>query len=963
VNPGFRSRIIEFHKGWKKAEELLNHHTPMKTRIFYLCILVFLSACTRGRSVHGPPIQLRCEYEVDPLGIDVEHPRLFWVVNDRRQGANQTAYRILVSEDESSVRRSVGDIWDSGKVTSNQSIQVVYDGASLVSGKRYYWTVQTWDNDNRPSVFSESAWWEMGLLEQDDWDASWIGDGSVAPVRDEDFYRDIPAPLFRKPFEIGKTVERARLYISGLGYYEAYLNGTKAGDRVLDPGWTNYGKRVQYSTYDVTDLLQEGDNVIGVMLGNGWYNPLPMRLFSRWNLREILTIGQPGFIAHLRIYYSDGTEAVLTSDETWKTTEGPILRNNVYLGEKYDARREQPGWDQPGFDDSTWKSAVRAEAPAGRLVAQIQPPIRITRTLQPVAVTEPEPGTFVVDMGQNFAGWIRMRVQGPASTEVKLRYGELLFDDGALNGLTTVACQIKEMWNTDGGPGAPKTAWQEDTYILKGVEEEFFQQHFTFHGFRYIEVKGYPGTPTVDDFTGLRLNADLESAGSIDGSNDLFNRIQEMLEWTFLSNVFSVQSDCPAREKFGYGGDIVAVGESYLYNYNMANFYTKTVRDFQDDVRPNGGMPETAPFNGIQSKGLGEGSGPIGWQVAHPYLQLLLYRFYGDKRLIEEQYPTTRRLIEFLRTRAGNHFIDIGISDHESVDPKPEALTSTAFYFHHVKLMAEFAGILGYRQDAEMYRLLVDSIKTAFVDRFLDPSTGRFDSGTQGAQAFALWYDLVPEESKQQSFERLIDEVVDRHQGHLSTGIFGIKMTLDVLRRYNRSDMAYQMADQRTYPGWGWMLENDATTFWESWAGEENAPSHNHPMFGSVGEWFFRSLAGINPAVDAVGFDRLIIRPQGIEKMESFKGHYDSIRGTIRSDWRKEDGTFYLDVEIPANTEALIYVPLTGRDSNVVEANGSMLIEDGETVGLIPGLSFERLEEEYAVFRTGGGTYSLKVEG
>ena len=935
----------------------------MFMRTINLIILVVFSACSADLSDFGPPSNLRCEYETNPLGIDVTVPRLSWVVNDTRRGAVQSAYRILVSENEKTLRDDVGDVWDSGKVNTNQSVQVTYRGLPLASGSRYYWKVQIWDQAGRPSGFSQAAWWEMGLLDRDEWGANWIGDGASVPDRDEDFYEDIPAPLFRKPFPAEADVKKARLYISGLGYYEAFINGQRVGDHVLDPGWTNYGKRVQYSTYDVTDLIKQGENVLGVMLGNGWYNPLPMRLFGRWNLREILTIGQPKFIAHLKIRYTDGREEVISSDETWKVSGGPILRNNVYLGEKYDARLEQTGWRQPGFEDTAWSLAIHVEPPAGRLIAQIQPPIRITRTLNPVAITEPEPGTFIVDMGQNYAGWIRMRVQGSEGTEIKMRYGELLYNDGALNGLTTVACQIKEMWRMDGGPGAPKTAWQEDTYILKGGEEEYFQQHFTFHGFRYIEVKGYPGTPTLDDFIGLRLNADLESAGAIESSNELFGQIQNMVDWTFLSNVFSIQSDCPAREKFGYGGDIVAVGESYIFNYNMANFYTKTVRDFADDVRPNGGMPETAPFNGIDSKSLGEGSGPIGWQLAFPYLQRLLYRFYGDTRILEEQYPVTRRQIEFLRTRADNHFIDIGISDHESIDPKPEALTSTAFYFHHVKLLADFAAILGYNEDAQTYSLLADSIKNAFIERFMDPKTGRFDTGTQGAQAFALWYDLVPEEVSDLSFDLLVENIIDRHHGHLSTGIFGIKMTFDVLRRYNRSDVAYLMAGQTSYPGWGWMLENGATTLWESWLGEENAPSHNHPMFGSVSEWFYRSPAGINPAPDAAGFDKMIIRPQGIEQMDHFQGHYDSIRGTVRSEWRKENDTFYLEVEIPANTEALIYIPSSTGAADVIKERASIIFQGGSAIGTSPGLTFEFIAYDAVVFRAGGGVYRFEVSG
>ena len=635
-------------------------------KLLYLLLPMFLSVCQGNKTdvTNQAPFNLKCEYLNNPLGIDTQAPGFSWEVSNKSRGALQSAYELIVATSKEKLARDEGDMWDSGRTEGTNNSYVIYDGQPLQSFVRYYWKVKYWNQNGQPSPYSSTAWFETAIIHQDEWLASWIGDGSKAPTNDEDFYKDIPNPLLRKTFEVSKKVKKARLYITGLGYYEAYLNGKKIGEDVLSPGWTQFAKRVLYSTYDITGQIRQGENTLGAMLGNGWYNPLPLRLFQKFNLRESLTIGQPKLLAQLRITYDDGSVETIKSDESWKTGEGFILKNNVYLGEWQDARKEQDGWKKSGFDASAWKQAVEDTPPGGMLKAQLTPPNRITRVIQPVALTMPAPGIYVYDLGQNFAGWIRFRVNGQAGQTIKMRYGELLYDNGRVNGMSTVAGQLKEVWHMNGGPGAPKTAYQEDTYVLKGNGDEVFQQHFTFHGFRYVEVTGLTEKPRTDDLEGLRINADLDKTGYFTCSDTLLNKIQEMTDWTFLSNVFSVESDCPAREKFGYGGDIVAVGEAFMYNYDMTNFYRKTVRDFQADARPNGGLPETAPYNGIQTEGFGDGTGPIGWQLAHPYILDKLYQFYDDKKFVEDQYPTVVKLVEFLKTQAKGNLIDHGIGDH-----------------------------------------------------------------------------------------------------------------------------------------------------------------------------------------------------------------------------------------------------------------------------------------------------------
>jgi alpha-L-rhamnosidase len=917
-----------------------------------LALAVSAFACRgAGLKVEG----LKCEYRVNPLGLDTPRPRLSWLLESPERGQRQTAYQVIAATTPALLSKDKGDLWDSGKVSSGESVHVAYAGQLLRPGQRVYWKVRTWDRDDRPSGYSAAAWWEMGLLAPADWRAAWITRQRTEPLSEQQMFEDHPAPLFRKEFPIGKKISRARVYVSGLGYYELRLNGQRIGDHVLDPGWTTYSKRVLYSTYDVTDQLKQGRNALGVMLGNGWFNPLPLRLWGHINPRDSLTIGEPRVIVQLVADFTDGTSQTIVTDESWKAGNGPILRNSVYLGEIYDARKEQPGWDKPGFDDSGWQPAVSAAEALGPLRAQDAPPIRVTRVLKPVKLTEPKPGVHIFDLGQNFAGWTRLRVQGPAGTRVKLRYGELLYPDGTLNGMTAVCGQVKQ-----GGPGyrydgtgAPKTAWQTEEYILKGEREEIYTPRFTFHGFRYVEVTGFPGKPTLASLEGLRLNSDVAAAGSFVCSNERFNRIQQMVLWTELSNLFSVESDCPHREKFGYGGDIVAAGEMAIFNFGMSRFYAKAVQDLADAVRPNGGFTETAPFVGISDEGLGDKSGPVGWGTAHPFLLWRLYQHYGDRRLLEENYEPAKRWIALLRLHAQDGILDNGISDHESLAPKPRALTGTAFYYFNVQLFSRIARALGKEADAAQADALAESIKTAFNRRFLQPGTGRYDTATQGCQAFALYMGLAPADEKDRALAVLVRDIEDAHAGHLTTGIFGTRFMLHALADSGRADVAFKVVNQSTFPGWGHMLEGGATTLWEHWEFSDNTYSHNHPMFGSVSEWFYRVLAGINAAPDAAAFDKIIIRPQPVGDLTWVKASYDSVHGKVVSDWRREACKFNLRVRVPVGATATVFLPAK---------DGTPVTEGGKPVERAAGVKSVSRESGNAVVAVGAGKYEFTSE-
>ncbi len=885
------------------------------------------------------PEHLTCEYLVSPLGIDAQRPRFGWELAGEGRNLHQSAYEIIVADNASDASDGTGNVWSSGKLASAEQNQIEYGGKRLEPFTRYFWRVRVFDAADEPSAWSPTAWFETAMLQATDWTSKWISDGSANPSRDEEYYKSDPMPLFRKTFMAGRRVQSARLYITGLGYYEAFINGERVGDRVLDPGWTTYRKQVLYSVYDITSMINNGDNVIAVTLGNGWWNPLPFKLFGRWDLRDYQQTGRPCLRAEIHLRYDDSTTDIIATDNSWLTRRGPVVRNNVYLGEHYDARLEIAGWNTLRQKTDSWTNSTEVEGPQGVLTVQMQPPIRVTTELHPVSVREHKPGVFIADFGQNFAGVIQIRVKGPAGTKINFRYGEGLFDDGSLNVMTTVATQIKK-GGIRGGPGAPETAWQEDSYTLKGKGLETWSPRFTFHGFRYVEITGWPGKPTIDDIEGLRMNSDLEPNGKFLCSNEFLNQLHGVVQWTFLSNVFSVQSDCPGREKMGYGADIAVTANAFMYNYNMTHFYGKTLHDYRNEQRPLGGMTEIAPFTGIADRGYGDLSGPLGWQLVFPYLQEQMYQFYGDKRIVDANYEPLQKQIEFLKSQAKYNLFFWDISDHEALDPKPEGLTASAFYYAHLRLAARFAGLLGKKDDSIAYTTLSQQVRRAIVRQYHIPGTGRFDNGTQSAQLFALWYDLTPE--KAESLNAFLSEL-KRHHGHLSTGIFSTKMFFDVMRENDLGETAYQVVNVKDFPGWRYMLENGATTLWETWAFPETGPSRNHPMFGSVDEWFYRSLLGINPG--APGFSHVIIKPQPAGDLAWAKGSYRSIRGEIESSWVRKGDTFTLNVMIPANVTAQIWVP----------SKPDAPVRDGDNL-----ISSIRYDGGYAVVEVGSGQYSFQ---
>lgn len=916
--------------------------------------LALMTAAFHGIAAAGlVPLDLR----VDGLGsgaVVSSKPRLSWRVESEQRAQAQSAWQVLVASSVEVLAKDQGDLWDSGKQAATRSPSAAYDGKALAAGKRYHWKVRCWDRAGQASTWSEPALLEIAPMSPADWQgARWIDDGRDNPLKDEDFYRPDPAPLLRQEFTLAKPVGRARLHVAGLGYVRTSLNGERLADEVLDPPWTAFDQRILFRSHDVTAAVKEGANCLGLSLGNGWFNPLPLRMWGHRNIRGSLVTGRPRAIACLVIEHDDGSRTTVTTGPGWKVAQGPTVRNSVFLGEERDARLAIAGWDKPGFDASAWKPVRLAEAPLEPLKPILDmPPVRATETIRPVAVTSPAKGVCIVDFGTNFTGVPEIDLEVPAGDRIVLRYGEILHPDGTLNPMTSVCGQIKGMRKDKqgvespiGGPGAPAIAWQQDVYTARGGKETY-RPDFTFHAFRYMEITGLSEAPELESIRGIRLHSELPDAGSFSCSNELFNRIQTITRNTFLNNVVSVQSDCPHRERFGYGGDIAVTSEAYLMNFDMAGFYAKTVRDWADGARPDGNFTDTAPFVGVQYCG-------VGWAMAHPLLLEQLYQHYGDKALIAEQLPAAIRWFDLEASKRKNSLVVQGLGDHEAMPRIAGPVLTTPMFIDTARRMARLSRVAGSEKDALRFDLMAEESATAWVNSFinLDETTGEVGGGSQSEQVMALGFGVVPESRRKAVFDFLVSDLTGKADGpSLTTGIFGTRFLLEQLTQNGRHDLAYALADRKTFPSWGWMLENGATTLWETWKESDNTFSHNHPMFGSISAWFIRHLGGIQAADDAVGFDRIVICPQTGHGLEWVKSSHRSVRGRIESNWKAAAGVKEFEIVIPPDSEALVELPV---------AEGEIVTESSKPLAEAEGVTL--LEAPVHRMKVGSGKYRFEI--
>lgn len=900
---------------------------------------------------------LHCEMLAKPLCIETQHPRLGWALGAAERGQYQSAYQVLVAAAPETLARNVGDLWDSGKVRSGASAHVMYQGKPLASGQQAYWKVRVWDQDGRPTAWSLPGVWEMGKLAQEDWQGKWIGmppqpDGTPPSVDDFPTYTDPPsvetvkrmlapepqngAPQLRKKFTLsGKSYRRARAYVCGLGYYELYFNGKRVGDldgpRMLEPGQTDYEQRALYSVYDALGFLPEGKElVVSIVLGNGFFNQRAI-----WG---DLTYGMPRCLAQIEIDYEDGTRDVLVTDETWKVQRGPILMNNVYAGEHYDARFESPGWETPAFDDSDWLNAMVLDAPTQRLEAQIAPPIRVLGTRAPVSVKETEPGVWTFDFGQNLAGWCRLEARGPAGTVVSMRYAETLGADGKIDTAST-------------GVFATFTE-QVDTYVCKGTGiPEFWEPRFTYHGFRYVEVRGLTRPANNTILTAVLVHTENPRNGTFECSDATLNKLHETALWTMSSNLHSIPTDCPAREKCGWLGDAHIVAPMCLYNYYMPHFWRKYLRDIETTRR--GSVPSMiAPGKRLC------GVATPDWATAFIQIPWDLYLYMGDEAALVEHYDGMRALIEqlTLQTKAG--ILEAGLGDWcppGSVEPKlvPVPLTSTAYLYHDAVIMAETANVLGKGDDADRYRTLARATKDAFLAKFYN--VGKKTFGSQTADAFALYLGLYPDEDQQALADSLADDVMAK--GYHTTGITGSKYLYWALGEYGHGDVAMKLLHRTDYPSFGYLFGLGATTFWECWGEKEldekwGARSLNHPMQGGFDHWFYSGIAGIRPDPAGPGFQRTRFAPQILPGLTWAKADVGSLYGNIHADWKIENGALAYTIAVPVNTTASVRLPV--GEPQLVQESGKPLPE-------LTGIRLLARTPAYLDYEVPSGQYTFTI--
>ncbi len=878
------------------------------------------------QTVSGPgaPANLRCEYLSDPMGVDTPRPRFSWVLAHSERGEKQVAYQVLVATKPDTLAQDRGDQWDSGKVQSEDSTQVVYGGKALESGRAYYWKVRYWDKEGKGSGYSRTARFGMGLLSRDEWKGVWIGGGSGKGNE------------FRKEFTLSAGATGARVYITALGYYELRVNGRKIGQNVLDPGWTTYPQRVLYSTYDISSALRQGPNAVAVTLGGGWAT----------QFADFAYYQSPAFLLQMNIEMEGGRQLSVASDGAWKTTRGPILEDSIFDGEVYDARRETTGWDTPGFDDSAWSAAQTVEGSAGIRSAQMMPPIRVVDTLVPVRLTSPQPGVYLFDMGQNMSGWARLRVQGPAGTQVTLRYAELLYENGMLNRATI------------------NTAKSRDVYTLRGEGVETYEARFTYHGFRYVEVTGFPGTPSLDSLRGRVVHTAVNTTGSFLASKPILNDIQRLIHWSQLTNLMSVPTDCDQRnERQGWMGDAWATGEEAMLNFDMAAFYTNFIRDIADAQGPDGALPATVP------RKYGMYPADLGWETAYPLLCWYMWEQYGDRRILEQNEKGLKKYVEFLRRQATDnvfraHFGHEG--DWVEIEHTPYDYIADIWYYDDVETLARIEGVLGNSTEAASYSQLAQGIREALNRTFFHADTNQYANGTQTANAMALYLDLVPEDRRGAVAMNLTNDIVYYHNTHVTTGLIGVKFLMPALTAVGRSDLAYDLAVQTTYPSWGYMLARGATTLWELWQEKtgHGMNSHDHIMFGSVGSWFYQALAGLNVDADGAGYRHIRIQPQIVEDLDWTSATVETIRGALTSSWTQSPGAVTLKVAIPVGADARVIIPKPrGMSDFVIEENGRVIWEKGQYVSGDPGITKVMEEHHDFAIEVGSGDYSFRLTG
>lgn len=827
---------------------------------------------------------LTCNYLTSPLAVETECPLFSFKCQLEKNGDTMSAYRIMVSTNKD----VDGDMWDSGKVQSDSTIHIKYSGKKLEAGCEYYWKAMVWDGDDNASDWSGSALFRMGI-DEDDWQGKWISIADIPVMMGGGQGDGLPAPMLRKSFKIDKPVKSAYIQICGLGYYDLWLNGEKVGDLVLDPAPTKFDETALYQTYDVTDSLNNGENAVGVILGDGWYNCFTEEV---WCFDKASWRGYPRLLLQLDVELVSGEKITVASDNTWKAATGAITFNGLRNGENYDARLEHDGWSEPSFDDEEWKDVTVVRSPGGFIRSQQMTPIRKIMEIKPISVTQVMNNVWVFDVGQNMSGWARIKMAGRSGQTLTIRYSEKIHENSELD-RGNIDCFIKTF------------DFQTDRYTFKGDGIEEWEPRFTYHGFRYIEVSGVEHEFTCDDLTAIVVHTDFERRGEFSCSNELLNSIQKCAHWATVSNYHGIPTDCPHREKNGWTGDASLSCEQVLYNYNATTAYRKWLYDFKDVQRNNGELPGIIPTS---AWGYNWGNGPA-WDSALILIPWYMYLYRGDKQILCDMYENMKRYIKFIKSMAIDNIVDFGLGDwcppegNENLKT-PSVMTDTGYYHIDCEVMSKVAKVLGKEKDSRYFSDLASDIKKAYNERFVDVVKDKVGTNSQTSFATTLYQELAEDNDKEKILEMLVDEV-ENCDDHIDCGILGTKYVMHTLADMDRCDVAYKIASQDTYPSWGNWIRRGATTLWEDWDGRS---SQNHHMYSDISAWFYKGLAGINPDENAPGFKHFYIKPNPVGDLTWVDAWHDSLYGRIEVNW-KLDEMFHLDVTIPANTTATIALP------------------------------------------------------
>ncbi|MDQ1088802.1 alpha-L-rhamnosidase [Siphonobacter sp. SORGH_AS_1065] len=881
-------------------------------KAFYIPLLFLAS-----HALLAQPTKLQSEYLTNPLGIDTPQPRLTWQLQDTRKGARQTAYQIFVSTDSAQVQK--GEVWKTAKVAFVRNL-VTYEGSALKPYTKYYWAVQTWDHDGKPSGLSSIASFETGHMNQQNWQGSWISDARDVTIK--------PAPYFRKSFQTTKRVRSARAYIAAAGLYELYLNGQKIGNHRLDPMYTRFDRRTLYVTYDVTKQIQEGKNAVGVLLGNGWYNHQSTAV---WYFHQAPWRSRPSVCVDLRVTYEDGTTETISSDTSWKTALSPVIFNSIYTAEHYDARKEQKGWHTAAFDDSKWKNAINRPAPSLHIVAQALHPIRNVEALRPVSMVHLDDTTWVYDFGRNISGVTELKLKGNAGTMVRLKHGERLLENGRVD-LSNIDAHYRPTDNTD--------PFQVDVVTLSGREDEFMPK-FNYKGFQYVEItsKNRDLDLTPANLMAYFMHSDVPPVGKISSSNPTLDKLWWATNNSYLSNLFGYPTDCPQREKNGWTGDGQIAVETGLYSYDGITIYEKWLADHRDEQQPNGILPAIIPTSGW---GYDWANGPD-WTSTIAIIPWNLYLFYGDKKPLEDNYENMKRYVDHITDIAPNGLTSWGLGDWIPVKSQsPVELTSSIYYFVDATIVSNAAGLLGKPAEQQLYASLAKKIQDAINDKYLNKETGLYGSGLQTEQAVPLQWGVVPENLKSKVAAHLAKRVA-ADGNSLDVGLLGTKAILNALSENGYADVAYTLASKETYPSWGWWIKNGATTLYENWDIQAKSDiSLNHIMFGEIGAWLYKGLGGIKPDPENPGFKNVWLRPNFVKNLDRLEAEHEGPYGKIVSSWKRSGTIIEYKVTIPANSTASVFInskkvkldgmPIVGTDSKqgfrLLTGNYTFLIEE-----------------------------------